>query len=176
MQIQQLDDMMWDVVDVTAHMGARPEHAQWQGGRFSYKGRNKKYPDFIETTGYGSVDGLLGAWCRHNFYPAIDGTPRAYSQEQIDKWNSHKVTYNGVEYSDREALDIQRAKERGLRATKRELVALDEAIKATKDEALKKELSDDFGRISVKLAKQEGSLNDFLEQTGFKKRLQPFSD
>lgn len=73
------------------------------------------------------------------------------------------------EHSDREALDIQRAKERGLRATKRELVALDEAIKATKDEALKKELSDDFGRISVKLAKQENSLNDFLDQTGFKK-------
>lgn len=74
-----------------------------------------------------------------------------------------------MESSDREALDIQRGKERGLRATKRELVALDEAIKATKDDALKKELSDDFGRISVKLSKQESSLNDFLDQTGFKK-------
>ena len=92
-----------------------------------------------------------------------------YPQEQLDEWNSHKVTYNGVEYSDREALDIQRNKERGIRATKRELVALDEGMKSSRDEALKKELSEEFSKKSLRLQKQEASLNDFLEQTELKK-------
>ena len=29
----------------------------------------EEYPDFIETTGYGEVDGLCGVNCRHSFSP-----------------------------------------------------------------------------------------------------------
>lgn len=169
LQIRRLDDMMWDVVDVTAHMGARPSHAVWQGGRFSYKGRNPNYPDFEETTGYGTVGGLMGANCRHNFYPAMDGSVRMYSQTQLEEWNNHKVSYNGTEYSDREALDMQRKYERTIRATKREIAALDEAIKSTKDESLAKELSEAFSKTSLTLKQQNAALSDFLEQTELKR-------
>lgn len=169
LQLRQLDDMMWDVVDTTAHMGARASHAVWQGGRFSYKGRNKNYPDFEEATGYGTAGGLMGVNCRHNFYPAVDGSPRMYSQAQLDEWKNHKVTYNGTEYSDREALDMQRAYERGIRATKRKLSGLDEGIKAAKDEGVKKELSDAFAKAGLKLKNQEAALSDFLNQTDFKR-------
>lgn len=169
LQIRRLDDMMWDVVDVTAHMGARPSHAVWQGGRFSYKGRNQNYPDFEETTGYGTVGGLMGANCRHNFYPAMDGSVRMYSQTQLDAWNNHKVSYNNTEYSDREALDMQRKYEREIRATKREIVALDEARKSTKDEVLKQELSEAFSARSLRLKQQNAALSDFLEQTELKR-------
>ena len=169
LQLRQLDDMMWDVVDTTAHMGARASHAVWQGGRFSYKGRNKNYPDFEEATGYGTAGGLMGVNCRHNFYPAVDGSPRMYSQAQLDEWKNHKVTYNGTEYSDREALDMQRAYERGIRATKRKLSGLDEGIKAAKDEGVKKELSDAFAKAGLQLKNQEAALSDFLNQTGFKR-------
>lgn len=169
LQLRQLDDMMWDVVDTTAHMGARASHAVWQGGRFSYKGRNKNYPDFEEATGYGTAGGLMGVNCRHNFYPAVDGSPRMYSRAQLDEWKNHKVIYNGTEYSDREALDMQRAYERGIRATKRKLSGLDEGIKAAKDEGVKKELSDAFAKAGLQLKNQEAALSDFLEQTGFKR-------
>jgi len=92
-----------------------------------------------------------------------------YSKEQLEEWKNHKVTYNDTEYSDCEALDMQRAKERGIRATKRGLIALDEGIKSTTDETLKRELSEKFSRKSLKLTKQEAALNDFLTQTGLKK-------
>lgn len=168
LQIQQLDDMMWDVVDTTAHADARESHTVWQGGRFSYKGRNPNYPDFEEATGYGSADGLMGINCRHGFFPAVDGSPRMYPKAQLTEWKSRTVTYNGTEYAGHEAVSMQRAYERGIRATKRELTALDEGAKAAKDEALQRELSEAFSQTSLKLKRQEAALNDFLEQTGLK--------
>ena len=64
---------------------------------------------------------------------------------------------------------MQRAYERGIRATKRKLSGLDEGIKAAKDEGVKKELSDAFAKAGLKLKNQEAALSDFLEQTGFKR-------
>lgn len=32
-----------DLVEVTAHSGARPDHAKWQGGIYSLYGRSKKF-------------------------------------------------------------------------------------------------------------------------------------
>ena len=168
LQIQQLDDMMWDVVDTTAHADARESHTVWQGGRFSYKGRNPNYPDFEEATGYGSADGLMGINCRHGFFPAVDGSPRMYPKAQLTEWKNRTVTYNGTEYAGHEAVSMQRAYERGIRATKRELTALDEGAKASKDEVLQRELSEAFSQTSLKLKRQEAALNDFLEQTGLK--------
>ena len=165
LQTRQLDDMMWDVVDTTAHMGARASHVPWQGGRFSYKGRNKNYPDFETSTGYGSADGLKGINCRHDFYPAVDGSPRMYSQAQLDEWANHKVMYNGVEYSDYDASQIQRRMERGIRASKRTLSGLDAGIAAAPNDGVKAALKDEFARASVTLKERNAALNDFLTQT-----------
>ena len=168
LQIRQLDDMMWDVVDTTAHMGARASHVPWQGGRFSYKGRNNNYPDFESSTGYGSTGGLMGINCRHGFYPAIDGSPRMYSQAQLDEWANHKVIYNGVEYSDYEAGQIQRRMERGIRAGKRTLTGLDAGITAAPNDAVRAALKDEFGRESLRQKNRNSVLSDFMEQTGRK--------
>lgn len=168
LQIRQIDDMMWDVVDTTAHMGARPSHAVWQGGRFSYKGRNNNYPDFESSTGYGSAGGLKGINCRHDFYPAVDGSPRMYSQAQLDEWANHKVIYNGVEYTDYEAGQIQRRMERGIRAGKRTLTGLDAGITAAPNDAVRAALKDEFGRESLRQKNRNSVLSDFLEQTGRK--------
>jgi hypothetical protein len=56
------------LVKTTAHLGARPEHEVWQGQVFSLNGSGE-YENFYEATGYGEVDGLGGANCRHSFYP-----------------------------------------------------------------------------------------------------------
>ena len=59
------------ILETTAHGGARPSHAEWQGRRFhrggavDYKGRH--YPDFEAATGYGTGAGLCGWNCRHTF-------------------------------------------------------------------------------------------------------------
>ena len=109
-----------ELVYVDAHAGARPSHAIWQGKVYSYKGSSKKYPNFVEATNYGDVTGLKGANCTHNFYPYWEGSPIPKFEEP------EPVKVNGKEYTRYEATQQQRKMERGIRATKREIEALNE--------------------------------------------------
>lgn len=67
MQLDLAAEMDCDLVEVTAHMGARPSHALWQGKVYSISGKSKKYPKLSTATGYGTGDGLKGWNCRHDF-------------------------------------------------------------------------------------------------------------
>ena len=58
-------DMDQDIMEISAHAGARPSHAEWQGQIVSLSGDNTKYLS-LDDIGYGDVDGFLGANCRHN--------------------------------------------------------------------------------------------------------------
>ena len=109
-----------ELVYVDAHAGARPSHAIWQGKVYSYKGSSKKYPNFVEATNYGDVTGLKGANCTHNFYPYWEGSPIPEFKEP------EPAKVNGKEYTRYEATQQQRKMERGIRATKREIEALNE--------------------------------------------------
>lgn len=166
LQTMRMDEMDCELVETTAHAGARFEHALWQGRVFSYNGRNKKYPDFRSSTGYGTVTGLMGANCRHGFFPFYAGiSDRAYTQRELDQMESHTVEYNGKKIKDYDASQIQRKMERDIRDTKRTLTGIDAAIKETKDESLKRSLQDDFAIHSAKLKMKEAKLSDFLNQT-----------
>ena len=74
-QLRRMDEIETDLVETTAHHGARPSHAAWQGKWFSRSGRSDKYPDFYASTGYGTGPGLCGWNCRHSFFPVIEGKP-----------------------------------------------------------------------------------------------------
>ena len=54
MQELRAEEMGCDLVEVTAHEGARPEHAEWQGKIYSRSGKSTKYPSLVEATGYGT--------------------------------------------------------------------------------------------------------------------------
>lgn len=54
------------MVEVSAHMGARPDHAEWQGEVMPFS-------ELGARTGYGDVEGLGGANCRHTFGPYFEG-------------------------------------------------------------------------------------------------------
>ena len=107
-----------DLVEVSAHWGARPEHAEWQGKIYSRSGRNKNYPPFSETQ-YGAVNGLCGVNCRHTFYPFFEGI------SEPTKWDKEPEPkeYNGRTYKYYDMTQKQRQMERGIRATKREIEA-----------------------------------------------------
>lgn len=96
------------LVEVTAHYGARPSHAEWQGKVYEWTkpGQQKKtsYPDFISSTGYGTGAGLGGWNCRHSFYPFFEGlserayeplntqeTERVYELEQEQRYNERMI-------------------------------------------------------------------------------------
>lgn len=155
------DELEVDLVEVTAHGGARPEHAKWQGKVFSRKGRitidGVTYEDFEQATRYGHGDGLGGWNCRHNFHPYVHGTSRTWTEEQLEKLEEKKVVYNGEEYTEYEASQIQRSIEREIRKQKRTAAALDV-------------VGEDSSEIKAKLKEAQKAYTDFSEQTGMKKQ------
>ena len=118
MSMHNCEKMGTDLVEVTAHWGARPEHALWQGKIYSRSGKNKNYPPFSECH-YGAVDGLCGVNCHHTFYPFFEGI------SEPTKWDKEPGTkeYNGKTYTYYDMTQKQRQMERKVRDTKREIEA-----------------------------------------------------
>lgn len=146
-----------DLVEVSAHAGARPTHAEWQGKIYSLSGKSEKYEDFYEATEYGTGAGLCGWNCRHTFYPYLEGTPRVWSADELEKLNEADIEYNGEKMTEYQASQIQRYYERQIRRWKREQKAMKAADLPTADS-------------DRKLAEWQYRLNDFIRQTGFKKQ------
>lgn len=151
------DELGSDLVETTAHSGARPSHAEWQGKVFSRSGTHPKYPDFKKVTGYGTGEGLGGWNCRHSFFPYFEGMEQVYTQSELDEMNAPKYEYNGEKLTEYEATQKQRAIERNIRRWKREKIGMESAGQPT-DEAV------------AKLAKWRGIQKDFIEQTGLKRQ------
>lgn len=61
-----------NIVKTSSHGGARPSHQEWQGKLFYLHTPVKGLQNFKKATGYGRVDGLGGANCRHSFYEVTD--------------------------------------------------------------------------------------------------------
>lgn len=161
------DEMGCDLVETTAHPGARPEHAVWQGKVFSRSGKHKEYPDFVASTGYGTGPGLCGWNCRHSFFPFFEGiSASAYPREKLQEYENQTVQYNGETIKYYDATQMQRAAERQIRATKRELAGYDAGFKAADSEHLRNALNEQFQAAAVKLQRQKSQLDDFLGQTG----------
>lgn len=154
---QLADELGCDLVEVTAHFGARPSHAEWQGQVYSRSGRTPGYDNFIDATGYGTGEGLCGWNCRHSFYPYYEGTSRAYSKKMLDEYNSKTVDYNGKKLAEYEATQQQRYIERQLRRWKREYQAMSAAGQPT-------------GQAAAKIAEWNRRQADFIAQTGFKQQ------
>ena len=101
-QEQNLDEMDCNLVETTSHMGARPEHAKWQGMLFWRKTPVNGLQNFYEATGYGTGAGLCGWNCRHNFFPNFDGelsfehydeeaNAKQYELDQEQRYNERKI-------------------------------------------------------------------------------------
>ena len=159
LQVARMDEMGCEFVETTAHGGARPSHAEWQGRRFhrggavDYKGRH--YPDFEAATGYGTGAGLCGWNCRHTFFAVFPelGDPPQWTQEQLRELNTRNIEWNGKKYTAYEISQMQRARERNVRRWKKRYLAEDAAGLDTTDSA-----------VRLKAARQ--SLSDFTKATG----------
>lgn len=150
------EELDTDIVEVTAHAGARPDHAEWQGRWYSLSGKSKKYPSLVEVTGYGTGAGLKGWNCRHDFYPVIDGISEpSYTEEELQNIDPPPFEYEGKTYTYYEATQRQRYMERSMRKTKREILAAD----ATGDK-------DRFTEKSVLLRRQREEYGKFSKAAG----------
>ena len=178
---KRAEDSGCKYMELTAHGGARPEHARWQGQLVQIQGkRTRKVIDglkvfTLEEIGYGDGRGFKGWNCRHNWHPYYPGlsTPN-YTPEEIAKLDEKSISYNGEKYTEYEISQMQRKGERKVRELKRRAAALDEAAKSTDDPVLKQGLNDDFAAVSVRLKDAEKTLKDFCQQTG--QRRDPFRE
>lgn len=166
---QYADDMGCDLMEITAHAGARPDHAVWQGKLVSRKGR-KGYLS-LSDIGYGTGAGFKGWNCRHDWFPFFEGiSESAYPRAKLREYEEKKVVYNDKEIPYYDATQLQRRMEREIRQTKRALSAYDTGIKASDDEKMKNAFREDFNAASVKLKRQESALKDFAKQTGIDRK------
>ena len=155
--LSNAEELKTDLVEVTAHDGARPTHAEWQGKVYSISGNNKNYKKLSEATGYGSVTGLCGANCRHSFHPFIEGSDRMYTDKELKAMNEPVYEYNGQSMTEYEATQRQRYIERQLRRWKREKAGMEAA-------GLPAE------RAISKIKQWRNTQEDFLQQTGLKRQ------
>lgn len=150
MSMHNCEKMGTDLVEVTAHWGARPEHVIWQGKVYSRSGKNKKYPPFSECH-YGAVDGLCGVNCHHTFYPFFEGVSKP------TKWDKEPEPkeYNGKTYTYYEMTQKQRKMEKEIRASKREIEA-QKAIGGDTDdlESLKRKQIAEYHKFSEEMGIQ----------------------
>ena len=160
--LKRMEEMDWDLVLVSAHMGARTgdggenpgNHSFWQGKIYSRSGKSKKFPPF-SVTGYGTASGLSGVNCRHSFSPS-DGEFNPYAglseQDKADK---------GKQY---EKEQRQRTYERRIRKTKREVLGLQAGVDNAPNEKAKFALRQDLDRKSFLLQKQNAAYKDYCKQ------------
>ena len=159
LQEARMDEMGCEFVETSAHGGARPSHAEWQGRQFhrggavTYKG--KYYPDFYEATHYGSGDGIYGWNCSHTHFAIFPelGAPPQWTREELQELNARNIEWNVKKYTAYEISQMQRARERNVRRWKKRYLAEDAAGLDTTDSA-----------VRLRAARQ--SLKDFTQATG----------
>ena len=171
--LRQAEDAGCYLMEITAHSGARPDHAEWQGQLVSLTGKDVgKTIDGLKVwslsgIGYGSGEGFKGWNCRHNwhaYYPGLS-TPN-YTPEELKKLDEPCISYNGKLYTEYEVSQMQRAQERRVRAWKRRCVTAQEGVNSATDEATRVTAQAEFDRSARYLKNNEAKLKDFCRQTG----------
>lgn len=112
-----------DCYEVAWHAGARPSHREWQGKVYTKQ-------ELIDICGLGTVTGLLGANCYHEYYPFIPGiSKRNWSDKWLEEQNQNEdihKTFMGKEYTTYEALQKQRQMETSMRAQRQKVRLMQE--------------------------------------------------
>lgn len=157
MQEIRADEMGCDLMELTAHAGARPSHAVWQGKIVSRSGKS----DYLSLSdiGYGTGAGFKGWNCRHDWFPYFKGLSEpGYTEEQLEDYKAKNYEYNGEKMTEYEASQKQRAIERNIRRWKREYIGMQAAGQPT-DEA------------AARIGRWQEIQRDFLKQTGLKRQI-----
>lgn len=171
--IMNAEEMDCDLMEITAHAGARPEHAKWQGKLVSRTGKNVgRIVDGVRVLsladiGYGTGAGFRGWNCRHDWHPYFEGySTLNYTDEELAKLDEKNIEYDGQMYSQYEISQMQRAQERKIRELKRQTVKMQDAADFATDPKLKELAKADHQAMSVKLKTAEKELKGFCKATG----------
>lgn len=144
-----------DGYEVTAHLGARPSHAEAQGKQYAISHNTKISRDYPL---WGDVEGLWGEYnCRHTYFGIILGISEPkYSAKELKEFKEATVVFNGKKLPYYEATQKQRQLENAIRKQKRTVQTLE---KTNLDNKLQK----------GQLAQLQKKYQDFCKETGLEK-------
>ena len=159
----RMDEMEWDTILVSSHLGARvtdkedfTNHYWWQGKFYSKSGKDKRFPPF-SVCNMGHVQGIHGANCRHSHGPG-DGEFNPYAQYDSEE--------NRKEY---ELQQRQRTMERRIRDSKRQCMGLKEAADKALTPESKAKLETEYQKQAALLQKRNAAYNQFCEDNDLKR-------
>ena len=149
-------------VEVSSHVGARvstrseiANHAGWQGKVYKLEGFDDKYGNLKAHTGYpDDIQGLGGVNCRHRFYPFIPGVSKPVFEhyDEAEAAKLYKLTQK------------QRAKERRIRAQKRDIAVAKAAGFPPEDiKAMRKQLNGYYDDI-IAFCKENGLKREYIRE------------
>ncbi len=139
---QNAEKMGADGWEISAHSGARPSHAIYQGRQYP----NSKYESIVKP--------LIEDYnCRHSAFPIILGVSEpVYTEEELRNIDPQPFTYEGKQYTAYEAQQQMRKMERAMRKQKDRCIA---AVAAGDKES--------FTAASVRLNRQKYIYEDFCK-------------
>lgn len=158
------EEMDCDLLEISAHSGARPSHAVWQGQIVSRSGRQGYLS--LSDIGFGTGEGFGGWNCQHDWYPYFEGiSTRNYTQAELDALNEKSIEYNGKMYTEYEISQIQRRYEREIRAAKREQTAYRTAVEESSGE-LQEVMQTALTHSNAIVKDKQAKMREFIRQTG----------
>ncbi len=168
-----------EYVLVSAHLGARTQregqpylagHDNWQGKCYKITGSEPDAPNLAEMTGYNIENGtgriinplgLHGYNCRHSHKPWNKSLRNPYLDEngnlKIDSDENRKVY---------ELQQQQRAMERAIRQTKRQLLVKQAEIDGVAETDVKSMLQPEYDRLAYRLQMQNQKYKQFCADNG----------
>lgn len=144
-----------DGYEVTAHIGARPTHAEAQGKQYAInKEDSKKY-------GIGLWSDVSDLWeeynCRHTYFGIILGISEpVYTDKELNEYKNATVEWNGKKIPYYEATQKQRQLENAIRKQKRTVQILEKS-------GINNEIE------KIKLAQIQKEYTNFCKETGLQK-------
>lgn len=158
MTLARLSAIGHDLVITSAHYGARPSHAAWQGRPCCATGPRLaggvQYPGLSELTGYGTVGGLKGVNCRHSlgpYFPGVTKLPDLGFPRESERFGMTSDQWY-------DATQRQRELERRVRKSKREIAAMERAGLSLE--------SPSYVQKRLVLGRQQGTLAEHCRDKG----------
>ena len=166
MSIGTMEQYGWEIVLTSAHLGARygdggqnpGNHFWWQGRFFSRTGKDPRFPPFIESTGYGTGEGLCGWNCRHSFGPG-NGVH--------NPWMKYDAEENKRAY---DLSQMQRKKERDIRSQTKKVEAFKEAVAAAQTDDVRKAMQEALKDEQGKLTNLRKDYGNFCDENDLKRQ------
>ncbi len=142
---QNAEEFGADGWEISAHSGARPSHAIYQGRQYP----NSKYETIVRP--------LIEDYnCRHSAFPIIMGVSKpAYTEEELKNIDPPPFTYQGKTYTAYQAQQQMRKMERAMRKQKDRCIVAEAAGD-----------KDAFTAASIKLRRQKDIYEDFCKAAG----------